>query len=58
MDEELGSFTVSANLSAYGYHGEFLNRVSVATPMVIPYEWQLPDGTSAAVALTAPVSAI
>jgi lipopolysaccharide transport system ATP-binding protein len=56
--EDIGSFIVTADLETYGYKGEFQTRVSEATSVVIPYEWQLPDGTSATVSLSAPVSAI
>ena len=56
--EDIGSFIVTADLVTYGYKGEFQTRVSEATSVVIPYEWQLPDGTSATVSLSAPVSAI
>lgn len=56
--EDVGSFVVTADLVTYGYKGEFQTRVSDATSVVIPYEWQLPDGTSAKVSLSAPVSAI
>jgi len=54
--EDIGSFIVSADLVEYGYKGEFLTRVSEATPVVIPYEWQLPDGTAATVSLNVPTS--
>jgi lipopolysaccharide transport system ATP-binding protein len=56
--EDIGSFIVTADLVTYGFKGEFQTRVSEATSVVIPYEWQLPDGTSATVSLSAPVSAI
>ena len=56
--EDIGSFIVTADLVTYGYKGEFQMRVSEATSVVIPYEWGLPDGTSAMVSLSAPVSAI
>jgi len=56
--EDIGLFIVTADLVTYGYKGEFQTRVSEATSVVIPYEWQLPDGTSATVSLSAPVSAI
>lgn len=55
---DIGSFVVKADLVDYGYNGEFQTRVSEATPVVVPYQWQLPDGTSAAVSLSAPVSVI
>jgi lipopolysaccharide transport system ATP-binding protein len=58
LDSELASFTVAADLADYGYQGEFVTLASVSTPVIIPYEWQLPDGTTTAVALTAPVSAV
>jgi lipopolysaccharide transport system ATP-binding protein len=54
--EDLGSFSVVANLEDYGYKGEFQTRVSEATSVVVPYEWQLPDGTTASIALNAPLS--
>jgi hypothetical protein len=56
--EDVGSFIVTADLVNYGYKGEFQTRVSEATSVVIPYEWQLPDGTSATVSLNAPVLTI
>jgi len=56
--EEIGSFIVKADLVDYGYKGEFQMRASDATSVVIPYEWQLPDGTTAMVSLNAPVSTI
>jgi lipopolysaccharide transport system ATP-binding protein len=56
--EELGSFIVAADLGDYGYKGEFQTRLSEATSVVIPYEWQLPDGTTAMVSLSAPASTI
>jgi len=55
---DIGSFIVTGDLVTYGFKGEFQTRVSEATSVVIPYEWQLPDGTSATVSLSAPVSAI
>ncbi len=55
--EDIGSFIVMADLVTYGFKGDFRTRVSEATSIVIPYEWQLPDGTSATVSLEAPVSA-
>jgi hypothetical protein len=54
--EDVGSFIVKADLADYGYKGEFQTRVSESTSVVIPYEWQLPDGTTAMVSLSAPVS--
>jgi lipopolysaccharide transport system ATP-binding protein len=56
--EDVGSFIVKADLLDYGYKGEFQTRASEATAVVIPYEWQLPDGTTAIVSLNAPASTI
>lgn len=56
--EEIGSFSVKADLADYGFKGEFRMRASEATSVVVPYEWQLPDGTTAIVSLNAPVSTI
>lgn len=56
--ENVGSFSVTADLDDYGYKGEFRTRVSEATSVVIPYEWHLPDGTLASVALTDPMAAL
>jgi hypothetical protein len=44
-------FHVVGDLKHYGYKGEFLSRASDSTPVVIPYEWYLPDGTVAPVSL-------
>jgi len=53
---ELASFIVTADLVEHGFKGDFLTRVSEATSVVIPYEWQLPDGTTASVSLNCPVA--
>jgi lipopolysaccharide transport system ATP-binding protein len=45
-------FNVVGDLTNYGFKGEFLSRVSNATPVVVPYEWHLPDGSVASVSLT------
>ncbi len=49
--QEVGHFTVVGNLADYGYKGDFLAWASHSTPVVVPYEWQLPDGTVASVSL-------
>ena len=54
--EDIGSFVVAADLVDYGYKGEFLTLVSESTPVVVPHEWKLPDGTTANVSLSTPVS--
>jgi len=50
--QEVASFSVVGDLSEYGYKGDFLTWALRSTPVVIPYEWRLPDGTTARVALT------
>jgi lipopolysaccharide transport system ATP-binding protein len=49
--QEAAYFSVVGDLVKYGYKGEFLSRASTSTPVVIPYEWRLPDGTVASVSL-------
>lgn len=51
---EVAFFNIVADLGAYGYKGEFVSRSSGSTPVVVPYEWRLPDGTTAHVSLAAP----
>jgi hypothetical protein len=50
--QDAASFSVVGDLSEYGFNGEFLSRASTSTPVVIPYEWELPDGQTAAMSLT------
>ncbi len=52
--QEVSSFRVVGNLAAYGYKGAFLERASRYTPVVVPYEWQLPDGTHTSISLVRP----
>lgn len=52
--QDVASFTVTGNLGKYGYKGELQTLTSHSTPVVVPYEWKLPDGTIAKVALSAP----
>lgn len=49
--QEVASFDVIGDLAGYGYKGEFLRYARHSTPVVIPYDWSLPDGTIASVAL-------
>jgi lipopolysaccharide transport system ATP-binding protein len=49
--QDVAYFHVVGDLKHYGYKGEFLSRASDSTPVVIPYEWYLPDGTVAPVSL-------
>jgi lipopolysaccharide transport system ATP-binding protein len=50
--QEVGCFRVAGDLAEYGYKGEFLDRVSRSTAVVVPYEWRLPDGTRASISLS------
>jgi ABC-type glutathione transport system ATPase component len=56
--QEVAHFNVVGDLADYGYKGEYLNWAPSATHVVIPYEWQLPDGTTAMVSLSTPASTI
>ncbi|MGD0458151.1 MAG: ABC transporter ATP-binding protein [Terriglobia bacterium] len=49
--QEVAYFRVVGDLAEYGFKGEFLSRASNSTPVVVPYEWRLPDGTIAPVSL-------
>jgi lipopolysaccharide transport system ATP-binding protein len=54
--QDVAHFSVVGNLTQYGFKGEFLSRASSSTPVVVPYEWQLPDGTVAPVSLAQPTT--
>ncbi len=56
--QDVASFNVVGDLAEYGYRGEFLQYARHSTAVVVPYEWQLPDGTTAMVSLSAPASTI
>jgi lipopolysaccharide transport system ATP-binding protein len=49
--QDVAYFHVVGDLMDYGFKGEFLSRASNSTPVVVPYEWHLPDGTVAPVSL-------
>jgi lipopolysaccharide transport system ATP-binding protein len=49
--QDVAYFSVLGDLTEYGFKGEFLSRAGESTPMVVPYEWCLPDGTIAPVSL-------
>lgn len=49
--QDVASFDVTGDLTGYGYRGEFLRYARHSTPVVVPYDWHLPDGTVAPVAL-------
>ena len=52
--QDVAYFSVVGDLADYGYKGEFLPQSSRSTSVVVPYEWSLPDGTSASVSLALP----
>jgi lipopolysaccharide transport system ATP-binding protein len=56
--QEVAGFSVLGDLSEYGYRGDFLTYARTSTPVVVPYEWQLPDGTIAAVGLNRPTTLV
>jgi len=56
--QDVASFSVDGDLAEYGYRGEFVKYAPNSTPVVVPYEWQLPDGTTAAVALNRPTAEV
>lgn len=49
---EVVGFTVVGDLAEYGYQGEYLTYVPYSTPVVVPYEWRLPNGTRSPVSLS------
>jgi lipopolysaccharide transport system ATP-binding protein len=52
---EVAYFKVDGDLGEYGYQGEYVTWASQATPVVVPYEWELPDGRITEVSLSKPV---
>jgi homopolymeric O-antigen transport system ATP-binding protein len=50
-NREVARFTVTGSLERHGYAGEFQLLAHTSTPVVVPYEWGLPDGTTASVAV-------
>jgi lipopolysaccharide transport system ATP-binding protein len=56
--QDVAYFSVAADLAEYGFQGQFLSRASRSTPVVVPYEWWLPNGTTAAVSLEHPVNSM
>jgi lipopolysaccharide transport system ATP-binding protein len=52
--QDVASFSVVGDLGAYGYKGDFMARTFYATHVVVPYEWRLPNGTTATVSLSPP----
>jgi len=56
--QEVAGFSVVGDLAEYGYKGEFLTFARHSTPVVVPYEWRLPDGTVATVTLNRPIALV
>ena len=54
--QEVGAFSVVGDLADYGYKGEYLAYTAHSNPVIVPYEWGLPDGSTVPVALTRPLS--
>jgi lipopolysaccharide transport system ATP-binding protein len=52
--QEVAGFSVVGDLAEYGYKGDFRTYARHSTSVVVPYEWRLPDGTTAAVTLNRP----
>jgi len=50
--QEVAYFSVVGDLAEYGYKGEFVTWAPHSTPVVVPYEWRLPEGNTVAVTLT------
>jgi lipopolysaccharide transport system ATP-binding protein len=52
--QDVAFFSVVGDLALYGYKGQFISYAQYSTPVVVPYEWRLPDGTNVTVALSRP----
>ena len=50
-NSEVGGFNVVGDLADYGYQGDYVTHAPHSTPVVVPYEWRLPNGTRASVSL-------
>ena len=51
LGKDVASFVVDGDLKRHGLRGDMLNALSRATPVMIPYEWVLPDGQTRSVAI-------
>jgi lipopolysaccharide transport system ATP-binding protein len=52
--QNVAHFNVVGDLTEYGYRGKYLSQISNFTPVVVPYEWSLPDGTVFPISLDHP----
>jgi lipopolysaccharide transport system ATP-binding protein len=50
--QDVARLTIVGNLADYGYKGDFLQWARSATPVVVPYEWRLPNGDTMDVSLS------
>ena len=53
--QRVGLFNVIADLAEYGYTGNYIKWARHVTPVIVPYEWQFPDGTTVSVSLNRPL---
>lgn len=49
--QDVAYFNVIGDLADYGYKGDFVTYAPHSTPVVVPYEWQFPDGSTIPVSL-------
>jgi lipopolysaccharide transport system ATP-binding protein len=50
--QDVAGFNVVGDLGEYGYKGDFLQWARYSTPVVVPYEWRLPNGDTIDVSLS------
>jgi lipopolysaccharide transport system ATP-binding protein len=50
--QDVARLTVVGDLADYGYKGDFLQWARTSTPVVVPYEWRLPNGDTVEVSLS------
>jgi lipopolysaccharide transport system ATP-binding protein len=51
---DVQSFTVVGDLAAYGFRGDYRTFETQSTPVVVPYEWRLPNGEVTQMSLARP----
>ncbi len=49
--QDVGAFTVAGDLKAFGFRGAHEEQASKWVPIVVPYDWTLPDGSCREVGL-------
>jgi hypothetical protein len=49
--QDVAYFSVGGDLADFGFKGDYLAYSPRSTPVIVPYEWSLPDGTLAPVSL-------